>query len=248
MRKWDTLHFGLRVGSLEVFLSFGNNYADNRIIKTQLFDSLHATLNDFEYVTCRLPADDLAGSNILEQNGFEYLSGMLTLFHRCSRVSLRKESSMDIVPFSLDEVPKLARIARRVFGQDRFHQEYQLSKLKCDDLHSEWITNCCIKGLADTVLVSHSGKEPSGFIACRIDAPSSPLPYGTIVLVGVAPKFQGKGIGRALVNQALKWFEARVDFALVRTESANYASIKAYLNEGFSVVESSNYFRKWAKC
>ena len=95
------------------------------------------------------------------------------------------------------------------------------------------------------MLVSRQDGEPSGFIACRLAGGElNKVRFGEIVLVSVAPNVHGQGIGGNLIQAALEWFQKRTDIVFVRTESTNYSSVKMYLNAGFSLIESSYYFRR----
>jgi ribosomal protein S18 acetylase RimI-like enzyme len=87
-----------------------------------------------------------------------------------------------------------------------------------------------------------------GFNACKIDhslKEALNIVLGSIVLIGVHPEAQGRGIGSALVEASVKWFSDKCDYLQVRTELANHAAIRMYQKVGFAIVESSIYYRKW---
>ena len=243
-RDFDSRHFEKKVGSLEIFCSLGNRYSENRLIKNLLLKELTAQLETFDYLTCRVPAEDIAAANVLEHHGFEILSGMLSFQFNFRRNDFPKRETSRITPCRLNEVSSLATIAGQAFVYDRFHQDYKLTAKHCDSLHEKWVTNCCVNGLADVVLVSRQDGDPSGFIACRLAGELNKVRFGEIVLVSVASNLHGQGIGGSLIQAALEWFQKRTDIVFVRTESTNYSSVKMYLNAGFSLIESSNYFRR----
>lgn len=243
-RDFDSTHFKKKVGSLEIFCSLGNRYSENRLIKDLLLKELTAQLETFDYLTCRVPAEDIVAANALEHYGFEILSGMLSFQFSFRGNGLPKRETARITPCYPNEVSSLATIAGQAFIHDRFHQDYKLSDKHCDSLHEKWVTNCCVNGLADVVLVSRQDGDPSGFIACRLAGELNKVRFGEIVLVSVAPNLHGQGIGGNLIQAALEWFQKRTDIVFVRTESTNYSSVKMYLNAGFSLIESSNYFRR----
>lgn len=244
-RLWDSEHFGFSVGSLEVLESFANSYRQDREIKSLLLDHMRSRFGRFRYLTCRILAEDLASANVLEAASFEYLTGMVTLAAECKKPLAKLPAWPEIRPFRKNELKDLVSIARKTFTQDRFHRDPGLPRSKSDQLHGEWIRNCCVNGLADVVLVCRSNGRLAGFIACRVERPVQHPGIGEIVLLGVAPGAQGKGIGSGLVRAALGWFQGRAETVLVRTEATNYASLRIYQKENFRLVCSSNYFRRW---
>ena len=243
-RDFDSKHFEKRVGSLEIFYSFGKRYPENRLIKDLLLRELTSQLDTFDYLTCRVPAEDLAAANVLEHHGFEMLSGMFSFQFNWSLSSLPPRDTSRVTPCHSNEVSSLAAIAKQAFVHDRLHQDHKLSDELCNSFHEKWVTNCCLSDLADVVLVSRQGGDPSGFIACRLVGKINGVRFGEIVLIAVAPGLHGRGIGGSLIHAALEWFQRRTDIVIVRTESTNHSSVKMYLNAGFLLVESSNYFRR----
>jgi len=156
----------------------------------------------------------------------------------------------EAVPFCPEDLGALKAVALRCFSHSRFHMETGWPKAKSDELHARWIENCCVGGLADVVLVISDGGRPVGFIACKVeDHPAAPplTPLGTIVLLGVAPEAQGRGLGAGLVRASQRWFAGRVQAVEVRTEAHNYASLRTYQAADFKPVEHSLYLRRWRR-
>lgn len=244
-RVWDSRHFGLGVGSVELLQSFAKSYRRDRDIKSLLLEHMRPKFGRFRYITCRILAEDLAGANVLEAASFEYLAGMVTLAAECKETLPGLKNRLEIRHFRKSDLKDLASIARKTFTEDRFHRDPGLPRSKSDQLHGEWIRNCCMSGLADVVLVCRFNGRLAGFIACRLERPVQRPGIGEIVLLGVVPGAQGKGIGSGLVRAALGWFQGKAERILVRTEATNYASIRTYQKENFRLVSSSNYFRKW---
>jgi ribosomal protein S18 acetylase RimI-like enzyme len=70
-----------------------------------------------------------------------------------------------------------------------------------------------------------------GFIICNVSGVT-----GEISLIGVANEAQGKGIGSALVINAMDWFRRNnVNLVTVRTQAGNSRAIKFYERLGFGV-------------
>jgi len=57
--------------------------------------------------------------------------------------------------------------------------------------------------------------------------------HGLIHWVAVLPEHQGKGIGKAMMTQAMRWLVRHYSTALLNTSSGRTGAIKVYLDFGF---------------
>ena len=124
-RDFDSTHFKKKVGSLEIFRSLGNRYSENCLIKDLLLKELTVPLEKFDYITCRVPAEDLAAANVLEYYGFEILSGMCAVGQSNSREPhpLFPTSSASSAPTEPARPPcfePLQRFSSRSVGRPKF--------------------------------------------------------------------------------------------------------------------------------
>lgn len=63
----------------------------------------------------------------------------------------------------------------------------------------------------------------------------------------VRGEFRGKGIGTALLSQALNYAEQHYSVATLKTDSSLDVAIRMYLKNGFSIIKKDNgtiYFKK----
>jgi GNAT superfamily N-acetyltransferase len=57
---------------------------------------------------------------------------------------------------------------------------------------------------------------------------------GEIVLIGIKKNFRGKGLGSALIGEAMQWFtKEKITLVTVRTQLKNMKALNFYLNLGF---------------
>ena len=82
-------------------------------------------------------------------------------------------------------------------------------------------------------------ENESGVIGYQI---STGNPFGAhLARLGVQPEAQGRGVGRALVDDLLRYLSAdRIDKLSVNTQSDNHASLALYEKMGF--VRTGEYF------
>lgn len=91
--------------------------------------------------------------------------------------------------------------------------------------------------------VSDSGSI-TGFVAVKCD-PATRM--GEIYMVAVAPDFQGRGIGSALIQFALGWMkEAGMSVAMVETggDPGHAPARYTYEKLGFRLLPIARYFKK----
>jgi dTDP-4-amino-4,6-dideoxy-D-galactose acyltransferase len=90
------------------------------------------------------------------------------------------------------------------------------------------------------VLVAENNGRPAGYITCRHKDGE-----GRIELIAVDAAAKGKGLGTALVLDAVAWFASqRAKTVRVATQARNIAALRLYEHCGFRVAETSLYFHK----
>lgn len=252
-REWDSTHFGTAVTHINTLLADGD-YISSRSTKELLINQWlrRPFTESVNYLVVRLGANDLSGLHALEASKFHILAPMTTLLWKpkAQPGQMERQLGYQFTPYRPGDLEELKSIAAKCFTHSRFHQEDGWPRTKSDQLHVKWIENCCLAGLADIVIVARAGNQPLGFIACKIDEFPIGLRgimMGSIVLLGVSPTTQGRGIGTQLVQEAVHWLRDAVDAIEVRTEAYNYASIRSYQKAGFQIVDHSIYYRQWLK-
>lgn len=94
----------------------------------------------------------------------------------------------------------------------------------------------------ETFIVAEEDKEVVGYIMCRIETGLSIINFhglikkGHIVSVAVLPEYRRKGLGQALVNEAMenmKLYKAKQCYLEVR--KSNIPAIDLYKNLGFKI-------------
>lgn len=64
-------------------------------------------------------------------------------------------------------------------------------------------------------------------------------------LVGVAPDYQGQGVGRELMSVALAHSLPVTPLVEVETQSRNQAALALYQRVGFRIAASTYAFHRW---
>ena len=84
--------------------------------------------------------------------------------------------------------------------------------------------------------------RPCGFVVCELPRPGR----GRIGLIAVARSHEGRGVGRQLVDAALRWFaEQGAEQVDVVTQQRNIAAMRFYEACGFSISRVEPWFHRW---
>lgn len=138
------------------------------------------------------------------------------------------------------DLPELRRIARDSYRDSRFYFDPNFPDERCDQLYETWIENSC-RGWADEVLVYENTGRVGGFITCHKSGND-----GKIGLVGVSERARGRGVGTAVVDQALQWFYANdCTSVTVATQGRNIPAQRLYQRCGFITQSVKLWYHGW---
>jgi len=157
----------------------------------------------------------------------------------------------------VSDIPALEAIARTAHRDSRFYADPGFPDERCDALYETWIRRSC-EGWADLVLVAEVDGRLSGYVTCHLRAPgrAKAPPYtsrgdagqarGQIGLVGVSTAARGRGLGRAMIEEALGWFVVQgVTRVTVVTQGRNIAAQRLYQGCGFQTQSMQLWYHWW---
>ena len=141
--------------------------------------------------------------------------------------------------FRDSDLEDIKRIGLTVWKITRYHAEPKLNQKAADRYwYDMTIANCKNEDVV-TIVVELDNKVV-GFIQLAEKRNLSErfnIKYGSIALIGVDVKYQGKRIGQRLVGEAVKYFRengfVKVD---VTTDMNNFSAIRMYEKNGFVVI------------
>jgi dTDP-4-amino-4,6-dideoxy-D-galactose acyltransferase len=135
----------------------------------------------------------------------------------------------------------LARLALQIGQYSRFRQDYHFSPETWLRLYYAWMQNSINRTIADEVLVIRD----SGLIVALVTVRARES-IGEIGLLGVDESHRGVGLGRALVDAAMRWFlDRRLSSVRVVTQGGNLPACKLYEACGFVVDSVENFYHFW---
>jgi dTDP-4-amino-4,6-dideoxy-D-galactose acyltransferase len=232
--EWDSAFFGLRIARAEPAV-FG---AEGR----SLFDAW-CGLNQIDCVYLLADVADQSTIASAESAGFRLVDIRLTLDTTLSQgvpaaVGPAHGSVRAACP---DDMKALKAIARQSHRETRFYADGHFDPRRCDDMYETWIERSC-SGWAERVVVAQAEGAPAGYVTCHVRAPGE----GQIGLVAVKAASRGLGLGSAMIDEALRWFEGRhVTRVSVITQARNVNAMRFYQRAGFSMTSIQLWYHKW---
>lgn len=231
--EWDSAFFGKKIARAAV----------EKITK----DSVNALIaesnaNQVDCLYLLLDADESDKIRLSEESGFQLVDIRVTLTRSIQPEPSPWSSSSTSIRLAVEgDIGMLRSIAAANHGDSRFYSDGRFPAKLCDELYATWIEKSC-KGYADAVLVAVRNGEASGYISCHINKDGS----GQIGLVGVSSICQGAGLGRALIDESLRWFASaggnRIE---VVTQGKNIGAQRLYQKSGFLTDRLQLWYHKW---
>ena len=201
------------------------------------------------FLSVRLPEGVLAPLHAVEAVGFRIIESFLTFSRKTAdKIPFESESDFHVrlaqpVENSCngDEMETVASIAYRAFKSFRLRVDPQIPESRARHSRRTWVRNG-FKGRAEAIYVAESEKRIVGFVLLRSKGDREKV--GEIELIGVDPAFHGRGIGKALVAQAIRHYRGKTSEIHVGTQAKNLRAVGLYTRMGFSIVRSELSFHR----
>lgn len=210
---WDSKFFELQIA--ECFI---DNQSVINVEKTY----------DLIYVFCNSDKDiNLPGySESYKENKIVYIKDLDKNQLDCENIL-----SFSSTNFSREQLYKLSFESGKY---SRFKKDKKFSIQQFENLYKRWIDNSLDFGFSDDILVYVEEKKIIGFISYKIKNNEA-----TIGLVAVLPNYQGKGIGKKLLqvveNELIK---NDIKVLNIPTQKENLEACSFYEKRGYKVKQS----------
>jgi dTDP-4-amino-4,6-dideoxy-D-galactose acyltransferase len=230
--EWDSKFFGQRIARSNI-----SRLTEKSLTKL----SLWCDANRIDCLYFLADSSDPQTPEMAQQNKFQLVDIRMTLDRSFQLGSVCEMPGSEIRSAKEGDISALRNIARTSHRESRFYYDANFPRALCDTLYELWIEKS-YRGWAQSVLVGEDSGEPAGYITCHM----SPSDIGHIGLVGVKENAQGKGLGKALVRQALLWFkEQGVEKVSVVTQGRNVRAQRLYQQNGFCSRSVELWYHRW---
>ncbi len=230
----DEARFGIRVARIHEVMP-------ESLDETLQFCRDHAV----QMLIARVPSQAIRLVQQLEDIGFR-LMDTLVYYRRDVMSAAAEPRSVGLVrPMRKGEEESVRQIATQAFRGyfGHYHADPRLDPAACDAVYISWAERSCLdRSVADEVLVAEQEGQLVGFLTLQRNAPEQ----AEIVLNGVLPAAQGRGVYRELVIQAIEQSRAwHAQELLVSTQVTNLAVQKVWVRLGFEPSGFYYTFHKW---
>lgn len=136
---------------------------------------------------------------------------------------------------------RLHELALQSGEQSRFRLDPAIPEERWASLYRAWMDQSLAGARADAVLVRRLDGRIASMITVSVRASE-----GEIGLFGVAAEARGKGLGSALLADAVHWFSGNnCTRARVATQGENQVALAVYRRAGFRLQSLANVFHFW---
>ena len=131
----------------------------------------------------------------------------------------------------------MRNLAVRSLQSYRFLVDPLIPQARARHSRREWVRNA-FAGRAEAIYVAESSGSVAGFVLLKSKDRPTGERIGVIDLIAVDPKYEGLGIGKGLVTQAIRHYHGTASAVEVGTQGKNTRAIGLYTRMEFFLVGS----------
>lgn len=202
--------------------------------------------NGVQLLIARCPSTALAAAHSLEGANGRLMDVLIHHVFDFAKTSMPTDDNPIESRFAgPEDVSAIVALARRVFKgyHGHYHADPRLDPAKCDEVYISWAQRSCeSRQVADDVLLLVEDTTLLAFVTLKLVNPEE----GEIVVGGVSPVAQGRGLYRTFIVRSMQWCQARgARRVLVSTQVTNVAVQKVWHRLGFQPSRSDLTFHVW---
>ena len=231
---WDSDFFGFQVGTLH------GGVLTPSILRFALAKCQEKNVACMYFLAHGADQQTLA---LADGNGFRWVDERLTFIRAHGPADASSNPDLShIRKATLNDCPILGETAGDAYEFSRYYFDGNFPRDLCHKFYRDWIQKSVTGSFDDVVFVAEVEGQVAGYISCR--RASSNL--GQIGLVGISKGYRGRGLGAALLQRALLWFdEEDLPRVEVVTQGRNLPAQQLYRGAGFALERSERWYHKW---
>lgn len=246
---WDSRLFGFKYGTVK-YLPAAGGYRESLAVKNEMVRFLleFCRRMQIEFLHFRVDMADISTIHSLELNGFGFIASVVRYAVESADLRPMQKKSPHVGLFQNRDLEQVKRMSRSIFSDNRFSLDSRFNADMVNTLYEKWVENSCLGKVQDKVFVCRKGEEITGFTTCglrRKESEALGKRIGAIDLVGVDPRFQGKGIAVKMVNSAVEWLRENSDVVEAIMAARNRPMIRILESFGFSWKASQIDWHRW---
>lgn len=229
---WDSNHFGFSIGRL----------LPRSLAETDL--AAKVAVANQAGIRCLYWLADQTPNNIAaaQLTGFK-LAGLRMVLERPLPAGTRPKPNRPDVRTAVDaDMEALRTLAASSHRNTRFYSDSHFPRERADAMYAAWISRSD-EDPNQRLLVTGPIGAPVGYLACELDESNA---SGGIGLIAVDERLQGKGLGGALLDEALRWLtDQGANRVSVVTQAKSSAAVGLYRTKGFAPQDVAMWFHIW---
>jgi ribosomal protein S18 acetylase RimI-like enzyme len=229
---WDSTFFEKRIA-----------WVNSNILSPDRIESINtwSQQNSIDCLYFLAASDDDQTVTCAENDDYHLVDLRITLAVKLSEQNKSNPPESSIRFAAEKDIDDLRSIAGINHTNSRFFTDHHFDREKCRQLYEIWIEKCVRAENGRVFVWDHQGKAVA-YVTAELNSDQT----GSIELVGVAPEFQSKGIGKKLVSSALLFFYNNLAVsANTVTQGRNIHALKLYQKSGFAIQSIELWYHKW---
>ncbi len=229
---WDTDWFNRRIGRM---------IACDLCEETVQAADRWAAANNLQCLYALIDNRDPEALVYGQKNGFRWMDTQLT-FELSIAYDLQDKPELEIHKPTQNEWLEVVQLASSLFTTTRFSKDLNFQRERVHALYVRWLERDRL-AIPGVWVVSCSG-QVAGFISGSVgDSMPGEVNIG---LIGVAPLFQGQGVGAGLIKGLfVECHSNNLHHVRVVTQDKNENAKKLYYSAGFELVKECRWLHKW---
>ncbi|MCP3930797.1 MAG: GNAT family N-acetyltransferase [Bacteroidetes bacterium] len=232
-QSWDSDFFGFKMAFLSCM-----HLTDNIVYRTERFiksENIHLV----QYL-CN--CHDRKSVIIAEKCQYSFVDIRLTYSK-----DLKDETTShnEIKNFGLagsKDIERLQDISSELYADSRYFFDGNFNNEKINEFYQGWVKKGVLGQFDDECWCIYKDKEPVAFCTLKYGDDHSAV----IGLVGVDSNYQGRGLGKSLLQEVFKILIRKgIDKVYVVTQGRNYAAQRLYQCAGFRTDLTQLWYHKW---
>lgn len=247
---WDNRVLALSCARLEtLWLKSGHNPEPAVMALKQITNQLDHTKVDL--CTFRTGLETYTCSHLVEERGFK-LMDVMAVFTAQAPLS----PPTPVLDYKLIQAPhndaqsmlQAAELASKSFSHSRVYADPGISRKQAENFHNRMVEGLWQDPSHTRVVMRHESGELAGFYLAGTDLdPRIEKPLGILLLINVAPKHQGKGVGQNLLADFSRRMLEFCSLVEIATQVTNRAGLSLYARAGLAPVTYLATFHRWRK-
>ncbi len=243
---WDSEILGTQCATLDLHLPECDQPSRKATASLLIHQALlRCRMEDTRFLSTKIGSDQFAQIHALEDSGFRLMDAEMVLRHFGPSPKPADIPGIGFEIKSDEEVEALVTMGK-LFRMSRFFADPRIGAERAENLWQASVKGSC-GGHADSFMVAMESTTPLAFATFMDDmdfhglaGPSS----RSFFHVGVAASAQGRGLGTALIQNAIAQSQG-FDHLLVETQSRNSGALALYQKCGFRIISSRFAFHLW---